>query len=386
MTDKFPLSNDECLEKIQNPTDEGDFRMTPIMTPRNLICVLSLLALFATASQARAADQINRKRDRPLSGEVSGMSKTEVTLKVTTPKADTIKVPANEVASIVWVGESADCNVARKDEEGGKYQKAIDGYQKALQSSKTPSANLKNDLDFGIARATGKLALADSSKVDEAIKKLEEFRSKQSDHYRYYDCVNLLGQLYAARKDFLKAGLAFDTLGKAPWKEYQMAAKIAGGRLALAENKLDEAAAAYEAVVAMPAEGAVEESQRQEAVLGKARVMLLQKKFDDALKLLKEVIDKAPADDYRVNAEAYLRQGDCLREQGNDSDAVLSYLAVDVLFASERELHAEALYRLATLWEKLGNKLRAEEARDRIRSEYENSEWARQLKAPAAGG
>jgi tetratricopeptide (TPR) repeat protein len=356
------------------------------MTPRNLIGVLSLLALFAAASQARAADQINRRRDKALSGEITGMSKTEVTIKVTTPKADTIKIPANEIASIAWTGESADCNVARKDEEGGKYQKAIDGYQKALQSSKTPSANLKNDLDFGIARASGKLALADNSKIDEAIKKLEDFRAKQGDHYRYYDGINLLGQLYAAKKDFIKAGLAFDTLGKAPWKEYQMAAKIAGGRLALAENKLDEAAAAYEAVVAMPAEGAVEESQRQEAVLGKSRVMILQKKYDDALKLLKEVIDKAPADDYRVNAEAYLRQGDCLREQGNDSDAVLSYLAVDVLFASERELHAEALYRLATLWEKVGNKPRAEEARDRIRSEYENSEWARQLKAPAAGG
>jgi tetratricopeptide (TPR) repeat protein len=355
------------------------------MTRRNLICVLSLSALLTAVSSARAAETINRKRDKAISGEVTGMTKTEVTVKVTAPKADTIKVPANEIASIAWSGESADCNVARKDEEGGKYQKAIDGYQKALQSSKSPSANLKNDLEFGIARATGKMALADSSKIDEAIKKLEDFRSKQGDHYRFYDAVNLLGQLYSAKKDFIKSRLAFDTLGKAPWKEYQMAAKVAGGRLALAENKLDEAAAEYEAVVAMQAEGPVEESQRQEAVLGKARVMILQKKFDDALKLLKEVIDKAPADDYRVNAEAYLRQGDCLREQGNDTDAVLSYLAVDVLFASEKAMHAEALYRLAGLWEKVGNKPRADEARERLKSEYENSEWAKQLKAPAAG-
>jgi tetratricopeptide (TPR) repeat protein len=357
-----------------------------IITRRNLVCVLSLSALLAAVSSARAADKIDRKRDKALQGEVTEMSKTEVTIKVTAPKADTIKVPANEIAAIAWSGESADCNVARKDEEGGKYQKAIDGYQKALQSSKTPSANLKNDLEFGIARAGAKQALADGSKIDEAIKKLEDFRARQGDHYRFYDCVNLLGQLYAARKDFIKAGLAFDTLGKAPWKEYQMVAKIAGGRLALAENKFDEAAAAYDAVVAMPAEGAVEESQRQEAVLGKTRILIIQKKFDDALKLLQEVIAKAPADDYKVNAEAYLRQGDCLREQGNDSDAVLSYLAVDVLFASERTMHAEALYRLASLWEKVGNKPRADEARERLKSEYESSEWARQLRAPAAGG
>ena len=132
----------------------------------------------------------------------------------------------------------------------------------------------------------------------------------------------------------------------------------------------------------MTAEGPVEESQRQEAVLGKSRIMIIQKKFDDALKLLKEVIDKAPPEDVKVNAEAFLRQGDCLREQGSDTDALLSYLLVDVQFFSERTLHAEALYRLANLWEKTGNKPRAEEARERLKSDYEGSEWAKQLKTP----
>jgi tetratricopeptide (TPR) repeat protein len=114
--------------------------------------------------------------------------------------------------------------------------------------------------------------------------------------------------------------------------------------------------------------------------------MIAQKKYDDALKLLGEVIAKAPADDVKVNAEAFLRQGDCLREQGNDKDALLAYLHVDVLFRSEKAIHAEALYRLSQLWDKVGQKARGEEARDLLRSEYESSEWARQLKAPAATG
>jgi hypothetical protein len=100
--------------------------------------------------------------------------------------------------------------------------------------------------------------------------------------------------------------------------------------------------------------------------------------------LLEEVIAKAPADDVKVNAEAFLRQGDCLREQGADKDALLAYLHVDVLFSSEKAMHAEALYRLATLWDKVGSKVRADEAREKLKSDYENSEWARQLKAPAA--
>ncbi len=349
-----------------------------------LLAVTALLfAILAPASRVWSAETINRKREKNLSGEVSSVSKTEVQVKVKTPKEDTIKVPANDIASIEWSGEPPECKVARSDENGGRYQKAIDGYQKALQSNKASNAFLKTDLEFGIARAMAKLALTDPSKLDEAIKKLEEFRGKNGDFYRFYDAVNYLGQLHAAKKDPVKAKLAFETLGKAPWKDYQMTARIALGRLALAENKIDEAAAEYDAVVGMQADGSVEESLRQEAVLGKARVMIGQKKFDEALKLLEEVIARAPADDAKVNAEAFLRQGDCLREQGNDKDALLAYLVVDVLFSSERAYHAEALYRLSSLWDKVGNKGRAEEARDRLKSDYESTDWAKQLKAPA---
>ncbi len=355
------------------------------MTSKPLTALtLTLLAIAFTSSTGGAAETITRKREKPVAGEVSGMTKTDVSIKVKSPKEDTLKIPSNEIASIAWSGEPPECNVARRDEEGGRYQKAIDGYQKALASGKGTNPMMKSDLEFGIARASGKLALTDPAKIDDAVKKLEDFRSKQSDHYRFYEGVNLLGQLYSAKKDFIKAKLAFDTLGKAPWKEYQMAAKVASGRLALADNKPDEALAEYDAVVAMQADGPVEESQRQEAVLGKARILIIQKKFDEALKLLDEVIAKAPAEDAKVNAEAFLRQGDCLREQGADKDALLAYLHIDVLFSSEKAMHAEALYRLAGLWDKVGNKIRGDEARERLRSEYENSEWARQLKAPAA--
>jgi tetratricopeptide (TPR) repeat protein len=354
------------------------------MTIKTLMIQFAVLLLAAVGSGAWAAETINRKREKNLSGEVSSVTKTEVQVKAKTPKEDTIKVPANDIASIEWSGEPPECKVARSDENGGRFQKAIDGYQKALQSNKATNAFLKTDLEFGIARAMAKLALTDPAKIDEAVKKLDEFRAKNGDFYRFYDSLNFLGQLHAARKDSVKARTAFEALGRAPWKDYQMTARIALGRLALADNKIDEAAAEYDAVIGMQADGSVEESLRQEAVLGKARVLIGQKNYDEALKLLDEVIAKAPADDAKVNAEAFLRQGDCLREQGNDKDALLAYLVVDVLFSSERAYHAEALYRLSSLWDKVGNKGRAEEARDRLKSDYESSDWTKQLRAPAA--
>ena len=197
--------------------------------------------------------------------------------------------------------------------------------------------------------------------------------------------MNYLGQLYEAKKDFIKAKVTFEQLAKAPWKDVQMASRIASGRLLLSEKKLDEAAAEYEAVIAdfsptSPLEESIKSEARHSAQV--TQIMIAQKKFDEALKLLEEVIAKTPAEDIKVNAEAFLRQGDCLREQGNDKDALLAYLHVDVLFRSEKAVHAEALYRLSQLWDKVGQKARGEEARELLRSEYESERLVTASKAP----
>lgn len=361
------------------------------MTSSLFRLVLAGLVSFAlTAAPASALENIVRKKDKPVTGDVTAVSKTEVTVKVRTPREDTLKIPANDIQSISWTGEPPDANIARSDDTAGRYQRAIDGYQKAIQNNKASNPAAKTDLEYGLARATARLALTDPVRLDDAIKRLDEFRSKQSDHYRYYEAVGLLGQLYLAKKDFVKAQSSFDTLAKAPWKEAQLAAKTATGRMLLADGKPDEAVAAFDSVIAQSAEGRSEEMQRQEALLGKSQVLISQKKFDEAQKLLEEFVkaaDKASeAEDAKVMAEAYVRLGDCFREQGKDKEALFAYLYVDVLFPVEKPLHAEALFRITRLFEKIGDKGRAAEIRDKLEGdEFKNTEWAQQLKTPAAG-
>lgn len=346
--------------------------------------VVAAVVLVLSAPVARSAETINRKRDKPLTGDVTEVSKTEVTIKVKNPKEETLRIPAIDIQSISWTGEPPEANVARSDDTGGRYQRAIDGYQKSIQSSKATNPLSKVELEYGVTRATARMALSEPAKIDEAIKRLEEFRSKHGDHYRYYEAVGLLGRLYLAKKEFPKAQVAFDALAKAPWKESQLAAKIAIGRMLQADEKPDQAIAAFDAVIGESADGKSGESQRQEAMLGKAQVLIAQKKYDGAQKLLEEVIDKADADDAKVMAEAYLRLGDSLREQGKDKEALFAYLHVDVLFSSERACEAEALFHLTRLFEKTGQKARAAELRDKLEGEeFRNTEWARQLKAPA---
>ena len=112
------------------------------MIRRNQVIALALVTVAINGAYAWSAETVNRKREKNLSGEVASVTKTEVQVKVKTPKEETVKVPANDVASIEWTGEPPECKVARSDENGGRYQKAIDGYQKALQSNKASSASL----------------------------------------------------------------------------------------------------------------------------------------------------------------------------------------------------------------------------------------------------
>lgn len=342
------------------------------------------IVLLAFTLSASATENIQRKREKNVTGDVTAVSATEVTVKVKTPREDTIKVPANDIANIIWTGEPPELNVARNDENGGRLQKALDGYVKAQQTSKSTNQFLKNDLEYCIVRTTAKMALGDPAKTDDSIKKLEGMKSKLSDHYRYYESMMLLGQLYVSKKDYVKAQSAFTTVGKAPWKDHQMLSKNSIARLLLAEGKTDEASAAFDTVIAMTAENPPEETQRLQAMLGKVRIVIEQKKYDEGLKLLDEIIAKAPAEDTRVQAEAYVRQGDCLRSLGKDKEALLAYLHVDVLFSSDRDTHAEALFHLTRLWEKVGQKGRAVETRERLEADFPNSDWTRQLKAPAA--
>jgi tetratricopeptide (TPR) repeat protein len=352
------------------------------MDPRIATTAL-LIGLLQISAIASAADVIVRKSEPGLlSGEITAVSKAEVTLKP--QKGDSLKIPANDIASINWQGEPAGMNIARSDETGGRYQKALESYRKLQDSAKSLNENIKADLQYAIARTTGRLALSDPAQVDAAIKLLTTFKGENPDSYHYYPALNLLGQLYASKKDGTQARLVFGELERAPWKDYQMASKNAIARLALAENKTDEAAKAFAAVVALPASNPLEESQRYEAMLGMAKILTTQSKYDDALKLLDEVIAKASPEDLRVQAEAYVRQGDCLQSQGKDKDALLAYLHVDVLFASEQQLHAESLFHLTRLWAKVGQPGRAAEARERLENEFPNSEWTRQAKAPAS--
>lgn len=338
----------------------------------------------AIALPAAAVDVYRKSKATSDRGEITAISRTEIRLDPIGASKTPLTIPVNDIARVRWDKEPPKLNVVRGYEESGRIELALEGYQESLKQADAAATNLRTDLEFLIARATAKAALTDPQKLDEALRRLKEFDAQHPNHFRHFEALRWLGRVQLAGGRHTEALASFKLLEGAPWPEYKTAAQNLQARALLEQGSVEEALRTYEQVAAQAASDPAVGAQRYEALLGKA--LCLQRssppRHDEAIKTLEDVVHNAPPEDIRLQAEAWLRKGDSLQALGETKDALLAYLHVDVLFAREAELHAEALFHLTSLWQKVGKPRRAATARATLETAYPNSPWAKKL----AGG
>lgn len=355
------------------------------MTMFRTLTTLATTVVLA-ASPLWAIDTITVKSTgKAVQGEITTANKTEVTIKPKTGEAQ--KIPANDIERIKWDGEPAKLINAKSLEDNDNFEKLLELYTDVQKES---NGKLKTYLDYLIARTMARQALEDDSKIDDAVKKLEAFLKANADHLGFYEGQRFLGLLYGAKGDYAKAQTSFETLGKAPWKDFQIAAKVAVGRMQLKQNNIDGAAKTFGEAASGKAETDSEKARLSEAHVGQAACLAKQSKHDEALKMIDDVIKSTSTDESATMAFAYVLQGDCYQAQNKPKDAALAYLHVPVLFPKEKAAHAEALYHLAKISGTIGQPDRAAEARELLLESFPASEWAKKLQtetgaaAPAA--
>ena len=347
------------------------------MTPLRMFGLVTTIACVSLGSAHAATDIITKKSDgKRVNGDISAMTKAELTLKRSQGEE---VIQANDIALIEWGTATADLKLAYSDENGGRFDSSIQRLAKAKADTKSPSPFLQGEFEYVLARVQGKQALSDSGKRDQAIQKLVGTQKAFPEHIRYYDSMLLLSQLQLLNQDYAGVRATAEILKKSPWNEMRLAALIAEARVEVSEGKLDEAIASFEAAAKAAGQSPAEVSRKYEAMLGQARGLLLKSKFDDALKLLDVVTDKGPLDDSAIQAEAYVLQGQALLGLGNNKEAALAFLHVDVLFSKESEFHAEALYQLSRVWKLVQHPERSADAAGKLVQNYPNSEWRKKL-------
>lgn len=354
--------------------------MNPLLSHRIFSAGVILLVCTATTF---AADIIERRGGGArLSGKVTAVSKDKVSFE--SNKGEKTEIPINEIDAIIWEGEPAAFKSARAQDAQGKLTQAGEGYAKAAADNKSDRAEIKTDIEYFALRTAARLALNDPAKVPDVLKKLNDFQSKHNDSRHFYDATGLQVDLNLITKDAAEARKAADSLAKASGNDQKLASKIALARVDVLESKVAEAQKGLEEVIASPAGTPAEEARKLEARLVLANCLQLESKFPEAIKLLDEVIKQSATENSRLQAEAYVRQGDCFQAAGKSKDALLAYLHVDVLFANEKAYHPEALYHLSHLWTALQQPDRANEAADKLTVDYPNSPWSQKLKVPTA--
>ena len=336
---------------------------------QSILIVMAMLSASVLISSAGAVDIVNRKSGKAAQGDITAIAQQSISLK--SGIGEMIEVPANDIISVRWGAEPAELNLARSAEEGGSLARALEQLKVSAGNAGTNAA-VKTEIEFLTARVTARVALEeDASKL--------AFVKGQSDNFRYFDALQLLGAVQLAAEDYSGAEASFRMLAKAPWSDYKMAAQNSTAKLAFQKGDLTAALTAYEQVLSQSGSSPGEISRRNEALIGKASVQLKQGNADIALQAVAEAIAKTDPEDSAVQAGAWNLKGDCLKSQGKVKEAILAYLHVPVLFEKEKVALAESLYNLAVLWPRADQPERGLAARQELQENYPDSPWTKKL-------
>ncbi len=352
---------------------------TMLQTARRYLSVALGAGILSIPAAAWSLDTVNRKSQKATGGTISSITANEVVVTQKIGNKEE-KIPANDITKIEWDAQPPEFTRARSFIDGSKFADAKEPFEALLKTDLKP--NVKTDVEYYLARIAYQSAQGDPTIAKEAIKKLADFTTLRKTSYRYYEALTMLGEIALISGDDAAAEKAYDAMAKAPWPETKLAARIGSARVLLAKNDAAGAKKAFDEVASAEAKTPAETSQKLEGMLGQAECLMQEKKYPEAVKILEQVIDTSAPGDTRLQAQAYLRQGDCLKALGEKTkEAAIAYLHVDVLptLAAHKDLHAEALFNLAGLWGSLGQADRAERAQAKLKEEYPNSEWTKKL-------
>lgn len=285
-------------------------------------------------------------------------------------------VPIDQIGEVDYDNPGASFSQAAAQMKNGDLPKAIDLYQKAMtEASARPL--VAQAARFARARVLADLSRRDPSKRAEAIKELEAITTTLPTSRHIGPSLEILADLKLAAKDYAGADQALEKLGTLSWAKGRAA--VLRARVQAKNGQYEEALAALDRQVATMPEGTAE---RRAAELARSDALAGLKKYDEAEKAARAVIDGSEPEDAATLAAAYNTLGDGLRAAGKARDALFAYLHTDILYGASADEHARALSEIARLWRQLDRADRADAAIERLKAQYPTSPYLADASAP----
>jgi tetratricopeptide (TPR) repeat protein len=348
-----------------------DMKPGPLQSAAFTLAIALLIAAGATPA-AQGVDRIERRNGTD-SGEITAVTPLSVTISKGGVES---KVPVEEIRSIRFSGEPAKLSSARKMVAEGRYGQAIDALDK-IDVDDLKDANLKQELEFLQTVSTARLALAGNENLKQASASAAKFLANNRTSYHLTEALEIAGDLLLAAEKHDEARKQYAKLAKAPSPYFKSRSAILIGRSMQDQSQHEDAITEFDKAIELAAELPVVASLRTEASLGRAVSQATTGHVEESTSAVKAIISQAGEDDEQLLAQAYNILGDCYLRSDDARSARDAFLHVDLLFTDVAQQHAKALYELSQIWNTLGHKQRAQDARQRLQEKYPKSPWTK---------
>ena len=324
-------------------------------------------------SSLAAQDKVYPVQGSVASGKLVEITRDEITIEV---RGNNQKLPVAEVRKVVFDDEPSGLDRAREMFAQSQYTQVLDELKK-IDVSTIKNPLIVQDVEFYRFASEGKLGLTGSG-GDKAKAKagLLALAGKNKNSHHMIELSELLGDLAVGLGKPDEATRYYGVLTNSPNGDTKALAAYRLAQLDLSQGKNTEARTRFQQLLSSTSTSVKTVRLKSLAEVGTALCDAREGKPQQALDQLKQMVVKYESTDQELFARIYNAQGACYIALEKPSLALLAYLRTDLLFYTDAEAHAEALYQLVQLWPKAGEPSRATETRARLVSQYAGSIWA----------
>ena len=342
-------------------------QITPSTACWTLVCMLSCAG--TALSQSDTIYQVNGVN---LRGKIITMTKNDITIKANgTPR----KVELPNIDRILLSDSPSKMRLAKKEMQQQQYQQSLERL-KEIKLDAGARKVLLQEYQFIEAFSTAQLALQGNGNPSEAAKKMVDFLRTNKNSFHYYDALGAVGDLAVAMGRSESASTYYGRMSQAPFPEYQARGTSLEAKALQTAGKPDAALKKYEDVLKLKADSPESRRQQTLARAGRASCLAELGQHAEALPQIKQIIEENDPQDQELFARTYNAMGACYRKSGQPMDATLAYMRTHLLFSSNSDSHAEALYHLTTLWPQINKPEKGAQMRKILKSRYAGTAWA----------
>jgi len=348
-------------------------RYTPMLVMARVALFVFLSVILGTAANSQDADKLYPKSGSTQTGKIVGMTRDNVVMEI---RGSNQNFPSPDILRIVYEGEPAMLSRAKEQAATNQWDQALESL-KRVDPKSVERNEVKSELLYYQGLVLGKLALQGQGDAAASKNRLLEYARANSSSYHFYELSEMLGMLAVSIGASDEAAKYFGAMGLSPVPEIMLQGRYLMGSALLAQGKTEEAKKAFSEAIAASADSVAAKKFQKLSKVAINRCDIVEGKIPEAIDSLRKMVDEGDSTDSQLFAAIYNSLGLAHQKAGKNEEAILDFLHTDLLFQSESDMHAEALYYLSQLFAAIGEPQRAADAKSRLQSLYSNSTWAK---------